>query len=177
MILATGPSFEATLLGSAVVATVVSGIVVFALETRRARKDRQRQLFGEAFAAITAYREFPRKVRRRDKDKPAEERVRLSDALSDVQQDLDRYRALLRVEAPHVAAAYASLVIQTRRVAGAYIKDAWERPAAQTDGDVSTPDIDLSELDAVDNAYLHEVSDHLAALPRSLRRSWRSLRQ
>jgi hypothetical protein len=123
---------------------------------------------------VTAYREFPRKVRRRNKNDEAGERVRISDALSDVQQRLEYYRAVLRVEAPYVGAAYATLVAETRKVAGPYIKEAWGSPPAQTDADVSVPDIDLSALDAVDDAYLHEVGDHLAIPPRWLRRRWRA---
>jgi hypothetical protein len=168
-----------TLLTSAVIAALVAGLatlVTFALSGRRERKDRQRQVFAAAFGAVAAYREFPFIVRRRDASNDAAERVRISSSLSDVQQQLVRHRAILRVEAPRVGKSYDTLVSETRRHAGGHISDAWERPAPKDDRDVSVQDVDLSALDAFDDAYLVEVADHLAALPGWVRRAERRLR-
>lgn len=168
-----------TVLTSAVVAAVVSGaitLVTFALGGRRERKDRQRQVFADAFAAIAAYREFPFMVRRRNPDDDGAERVRLSSALSEVQQKLVQYRATLRVEAPRVARPYDALVAETRKVAGGYISDAWHRDAAKNDDEVSVRDVDLSALDPLDNSYLRTVSDHLSPCPWWICVAWRWVR-
>lgn len=177
MIMATDT--DTTLLTSAVVAAGVSGLVTlanFAFGGRRARKDRQRQVFGDAFGAVAAYREYPYIVRRRDMEAEAAERVRISTGLSDVQQRLTQYRASLRVEAPRVAKPYGVLVVETRKLAGRYISDAWHRAAPKSDDEVSVRDVDLSALDVLDDEYLLAVSDHLSLLPWWLCVAWRWVR-
>src|SRR5438093_11643603 len=96
----TSSDWVAPAIVAAVVAAAVS-LTTFALAGRRARLDRQRQLFAEAFEAVSEYREYPFIVRRRRKDALAEERARISSELSRVQAKLNSYRARLRVEAPH----------------------------------------------------------------------------
>ena len=64
-------------LASAVVAALVSATVALltlALNGRRARLDRQRQLFAAAFDAAITYREYVFIVRRRAKDKDGKTR-------------------------------------------------------------------------------------------------------
>jgi hypothetical protein len=108
---------------AAVVAGSVSLTTVWITEARRA-KDRRRKLLAEAFAAAVRYREFVYRVRRRKDDGP-DERIRLSEALSEVQEQLNNYAALLRVEAPCVSKAYSDLVAATREIAGRQIARAW----------------------------------------------------
>jgi hypothetical protein len=173
MIVADTTITTTTLLTSAVVSAIVAGIVAlatFALGGRRERKDRQRQVFADAYAATAAYREFPFMIRRRNANDDAGERVRLSNALSEVQQQLVQHQAVLRVEAPGVARSYTELVRKTRQVAGSYISDAWKRPPPADDTGVSIQDIDLSALDEFDDVYLREVADHIAQLPAWIHR-------
>jgi hypothetical protein len=92
-----------SLLQSTVVAAFVAGAVSLSalwVAGRRARQDRQRQLFAAAFEACIAYREFPYIVRRRRGDDAAAERVRISGELSEVQRRLESYNAMIRVEGP-----------------------------------------------------------------------------
>ena len=63
-------SWWAPAIVAAIVAAAVS-LTTFALAGRRARLDRQRQLFAEAFEAVMEYREYPFIVLRRNKDDPA----------------------------------------------------------------------------------------------------------
>src|SRR5581483_1433901 len=114
---------------SALVAAVVAGFVslltLWITEARRA-KDRRRKLLAEAFGAAVRYREFAYRVRRR-RDDGLDERVRLSEALSEVQERLNTYEALLRVEAPCVSKTYSDLIAAVREIAGRQIAEAWEQ--------------------------------------------------
>lgn len=154
----------------AAVAAAVS-LTTFALAGRRARLDRQRQVFAEAFQAAMEYREYPHIVRRRSSDDPAGERRRISSALSDVQARLNAYQARLRIEDPFVGKRYGELVAETRRVAGGMIKQAWNEPPADDDAAIHAPaSFDFSPLAPSDDAYLQAVKDHLSLLPASLLR-------
>lgn len=90
----------------AVIAAVIAGVIAvitLMVNGRRARADRQRELFGAAFGDVSSYCEYPYIVRRRRHDLPEEERIRITTELSDVQRKLNHNRAVLRVEAPRVA--------------------------------------------------------------------------
>ena len=66
---------NSSLWAPAVVAAIVAAAVsltTFALTTRRARLDRQRQVFGDAFEAVMDYREYPFIVRRRNPQRAGE---------------------------------------------------------------------------------------------------------
>lgn len=155
------------ILGPTVVAALVAGAIslgTFMVAGRRARQDRQRQLFADAFEMVSRYREFPFMVRRRR----ADDRSRLSDDLSLVQAKLSSYRARLRVEAPTVGRIYAELVDATRRIAGAMIRDAWNTPPIETDEQIHSPGLDFSGLDPYEQRYLDAASDHLGWLPPTL---------
>jgi hypothetical protein len=159
-----------SLLGSAVVAAAIAAVVslvTLAWNARRDRQDRQRRVFADAFEACILSREFPFIVRRRNADDLAAERARITLDLSRLQARLDSGKAILRVEAPRVGAAYAELVRETRRIAGAYISKAWDEPPLAADANVHIEGMDYTDLEQFDDAYLGEVSDHpllLAAL-------------
>jgi hypothetical protein len=74
----------------------------------------------------------------------------------------------LTVEAPRVGGTYATLVAETRRVAGPHISAACDLPPLAADADVHVEGIDYSELCPSDDAYLNEVGDRLSLLPRWL---------
>jgi hypothetical protein len=168
-------SSNASWWSSAVVAAVVAGAVSLTtlwITGRRAERERRRKLLAEAFQAPVAYREFVFRVRRR-KDDSAEERVRISDALNEVQARLNYYEAILRVEAPRVSMAYSELVRATRDIAGRQISEAWERELITADTAAHIPDVDFSGLERVEEAYLREVGDFLSFGPWWL---WRAVR-
>ncbi len=165
--MATGDS-GVSLLQSGVVAALVAAAVslatVWATE-RRARQDRQRQLFADAFETCVSYGEFAYIVRRRANDS-VEERIRISDALSEVQRRLRALEARLRVEAPRVAVRYTQLVAATRRVAGTQIKTGWQASPIAHDETGNIKDVDFSPLADDQDAYLNAVRDHLSLVPR-----------
>ena len=137
-----------------------------------ARSRRIQQNFATAFEAITAYREYLYIVRRRDPatDTAAEERVRISGDLSNVQANIELHRARLKIEDEYVGLRYEQLVKETKRVPGGLIRKAWNEPGVGADSDIHAPHIDMSELDTYDNAYLVAVRDHLGPWWAPLRR-------
>lgn len=162
----------------AVIAAVIAGViavVTLIVNGRRARSDRQRELFGAAFGDVASYCEFPFIVRRRRHDRPEEERVRISSELSEVQRTLNHNRAVLQVEAPRVARTYIALVSAARTTAGASIRQGWDLTPITADTDIHITDVDLNAIQPFEDAYLTAVADHLALAPRWLRAAGRSV--
>jgi hypothetical protein len=162
----------------AIIAAAIAGViavVTLIVNGRRARSDRQRELFGSAFGDVSSYCEYPYIVRRRRHDQPVEERIRITTELSDVQRKLNHNRAVLQVEAPRVARAYIALVDATRRIAGAAIHDGWDLAPITADTSVHVNDVDLSGIKPYEDAYLTAAADHLALTPWWLRATARRL--
>ena len=136
----------------------------------RNRIARQRQEFSKAFAACVAYEEFPYIVRRRRNNAPQDERVRISSEFSIIQRELAYYSAWLATESKNVSRAYENLVAQLREIAGAKIREAWVTPPIDSDSDMNMPDLGLSVLKPLKEAYLLEVAYHLSGVPRLVRR-------
>lgn len=156
----------------AIIAAVITGVIAvitLIINGRRARSDRQRELFGAAFGDVATYCEFPYIVRRRRHDQPEEERGRISTELSDVQRKLNHNRAVLRVEAPRVARAYAALVGAAKATAGASIREGWDLAPISADTEIHVTDVDLSAVQPFQDAYLTAVADHVALTPSWLR--------
>lgn len=157
-----------SVLVSAGVAGAVSLLTLFVAGQRESRS-RRRSTYAEALAVTVAYREFPYAIRRRRQDAASEERIRISEALREVQRDLAFHEAWIRLEAsPKTVAAYETLVTQTRRIAGGYMHDAWNAPAAISDADMNILGIDYSDLASPEEDFVSEVRDDL-----SWRRLWR----
>ena len=161
---------------SAVTAAVIGGAVsllALALNTiisnLRDRIARQRQEFSKAFAACVAYEEFPYVVRRRRSDVPQDERVRISSELSIIQRELAYYSAWLATQSTNVSKTYETLVTKLREIAGARIREAWLTPPINSDSGMNMPDLGLSELKLLKEAYLQEVVYHLSVIPRPIR--------
>ena len=164
-----------------VIAAAVTGafsILIFAITNwrngERERLNRGRQVFSEAYLAIQEYKEFPYVIRRRRKEAPEEERVRISSELRRIQSDLAFYSAWLRTESPYVHRSFSELLEQVRQIAGIAMHDAWLEPAAEGDSEMNMPDLGLSALVPYESAYLNEVVDYLSFWPRWLRRLCRN---
>jgi hypothetical protein len=146
------------------VVAAVTALVVLWVSGLRVERARRRQAYAEALEATLAYREFAYAVRRRRHDAPSEERVRLSEGLREVQRDIARHEALMRIErAGRVAATYRRLVAKTREVAGGYIRQAWNSPPIEADEQMSVPGgLDFSTLDPFEAEFLDAVRHDLA---------------
>lgn len=154
------------LLTGAVIAAVIGAVVNTALARRKSLEEeraRVRGVFAEAFEAVAAYKEFPYAIRRRRHDEPAAERVRLAEAMSEVQAKLSYYLAWSKAESPEVGHAYAELVTELRKVAGKACHDAWLAPAATADADMNIPPavVDLGGLRSFEDAYVAASAKHL----------------
>jgi hypothetical protein len=158
------------------VATIGGAISLLALAInafisgRRDRLGRQRQEFSKAFSACVAYEEFPYVVRRRRNDAPQSERIRISSDLSMIQRELAYYSAWLATESRDVSKAYEALVAKLREVAGVKIREAWLTAPIDSDNDMNMPDLGLSVLKPLKEAYLLEVNLHLSLIPRPIHR-------
>lgn len=151
----------AALIAAAVAASI--NLLVLAAVGLREERRRRRDFYAIALEGTLAYREFAYAIPRRRHDALAEERVRISEALRQVQRDFVRAESLMRVErATKVAAAYRRLVAKTREVAGGYMRDAWARDPITTDAEMNTRSgLDFSRLDDFEMAYLDAVDEDL----------------
>lgn len=127
---------------------------------RQRRRAEQARLYADAYTAVQAYKEFPYVVRRRNADDPAGERLRISESLRTIQQDLAFHAAWVTLHSPAVAQAFDTLVAETRRVAGGLIQHAWTQPAIDADADMNIPDIgpQLAGLTDHEEAFLAAVA-------------------
>lgn len=160
---------------AAVLAALVTGLVlgVQARIIRRAQlRERKQELFASAYEVSIQYAEMAYAVRRRRADAAAEERVRLSEQLREIQSRLTWHEAWVRFETPEVGAAYDELVACTRTVAGQSMKDAWSSAPAADDTAMVIPTsvIDLRALADVRERYMAAVEAHLRPRGRARRR-------
>lgn len=154
-----------------IVASVVSGgiaLLTFWATGVRQERARRRQLYADALAVLVAYREFAYVIRRRrgatrsHEHTPGDERIRISEALREIQKDIAYFNSWIQTEArSDVPKKYGELVAHTRRVAGGYMRDAWNAPPLDNDAGMNIPDIDYTPLKEYEQAYLDAVKQSL----------------
>jgi hypothetical protein len=172
---------------TAAIATIVAALVSGAISLCtfwaggvRKEQERRRALHADALAALVSYREFAYVIRRRRAPIPGheeiagEERVRISEALRGVQKEIAYFSAWVRSEAnTELADSYATLVGQTRRVAGGYMRDAWNAEPLGDDTGMNIADIDFRPLTEYETAYMDAVQGSLGfwqvAFPRPVK--------
>lgn len=122
-----------------------------------------RTVFAEAFSAYAEYKEYPYVIRRRNSEKPGEERVRISEQIRQTQERLSYYMAWTRAESSDVGRAYVALLDQMRSSAGAAMKEAWQQPAVADDAamNITSSQVNLDALQAYENAYSAAIEKHL----------------
>ncbi len=159
----------AAILSGAFLAGLVAAGINILLARRKSREEERNRLrttFAAAFAAYSAYKEFPYAIRRRRADIPGEERIRLSEALRAIQADLAYHVAWTAAESRTVGEAYANLIQEVRRAAGVAMHDAWKAPPNDSDDTMNIPPtvVDLSSLAPYEAEYIEAVRTHLRAL-------------
>lgn len=174
------PAEQSTNCDSALIAALIAAFVAAMVAlagywqtSQLNRQDRQRQLFAEAYAATRSYREFPFIVRRRVEGSSTAE---ITTRLSDCQVEMDKFMGLLLVESLRVGEAYTHLITETRRIAGTEIAAAWESRPQSPKAAPHVREVDLTELEPTDSAYLAAVRDHLSVAPVALLRLSRRIR-
>ena len=176
-----------------IIGAIITGAVsllIFVLSSAWAahqeRLARQRRIYAKAFSLIAQYSEYPLVVRRRRTSQREAERIRISSELRKVQEELTFHSAWLRLESHDVAAAYDSMLTQTRAVAGALMQAAWEKEPIESDSAMNLPEIAacLAKLNPARERYLEEVRAEPSLSPkwlhgwhrgRPIKKLWRRL--
>jgi hypothetical protein len=142
-------------------ASIVNLLGIVAIGLRQDRQ-RRRELYANALEATLAYREFAYAVPRRRFGARPEERVRISEAMREVQRDLAGAESLMKIErGDEVRAAYSRLVAETRRIAGGYIREAWQTEPITDDRAMNVAG-GLDFIDASEQQYLATIGRDLA---------------
>jgi hypothetical protein len=129
------------------------------------RRDRRRELYADALSTCMEYEEFPFVIYRRNGKKPEDERLRISEALRDVQKHIAYHQSWLRTESMSVADKYDELVSTLRSVAGEEMKKRWKAAPIKKDADmIVAPKFDWSAITAKEASYLKAVRKQLAPL-------------
>jgi hypothetical protein len=143
---------------------------------RRAERERLRTLYAAGWSAVQAYKEMAFAVRRRNIEDRAAERVRLSEAIRQIQSDLSFHQALIGRERSHsVATDYNALVAETRLIAGGIIRRSWNGDPITSDNQMHSPEIaaELQVLKPFEDGYLSAVAEAVrgrSLLPRRHKR-------
>jgi hypothetical protein len=157
------------LVSGAFLAALITASINIWLARRKSHEEERNRLraaFAEAFATYSAYKELPYAIRRRRADQPAEERIRLSETLREIQSRLAYHQAWTLLESPAVGATYQDLVDRLRATAGLAMNQAWTAPPLDNDAGMNIPPsvIDLRSLREHETAYLKAVAAHLTDL-------------
>jgi hypothetical protein len=136
-------------------------LVTLLVNGRRAERDRLRALYAAGWAAVQAYKEMAFAIRRRNAEQRAAERVRLSEALREIQNQLSYHEALIgRERSGKVAVEYCALVAKTREIAGGIIRRSWNEEPIASDKEMHSPEIatELQALVPFEEQYLDAVA-------------------
>jgi hypothetical protein len=127
----------------------------------RSNRERRRELFAGGWAAVQSYKEMAFAIRRRSSADRAGERVRLSEALREIQRDISFHEAMIgRDPSDDVVVAYSELVKKTREVAGGIVKRSWDEEPITSDREMHAPEIatELQTLRPYEDTYLDQVA-------------------
>lgn len=165
----TNPVFNATVVVAYI--GLLGTLLTIAVNGYKARTARKREQFAEALSTVLEYWEFPYVVRRRRHDQPEAERVRISEAMRDVQRRLAFHQAWIRTESQTVSKVFDELVVQTRTVIGGQIRQAWESPPITSDPQMNISDVTFDGLTNIQDRYLAAVDAELSLWPIAARES------
>ncbi|HVP03706.1 MAG TPA: hypothetical protein VMT10_14140 [Solirubrobacteraceae bacterium] len=150
-------------------------MIILIVNGRRARRERLQELYAGGWAAVQAYKEMAFAIRRRNIDDRSGERVRLSEAMRDIQKDLAYHDALIgRERSGRVATEYRNLVLKTREIAGGIVRRSWNNEPIRSDTEMHSPEIasELAALQPFEDGYMDAVADELGGWWQRLRVKW-----
>ncbi|MCX4097389.1 hypothetical protein [Nocardia sp. alder85J] len=126
-----------------------------------ARRDRRRQMYGEAFRAALEWREMLYRVRRRDNTDEGERVV--IDKFHDLQERLDYYEGWIGSESKYMRRSYRKLIQEAKKATRALIRDAWDNPGKKGNSDSNDEHPMISP--EVQDGFLRDVRHHLSLQP------------
>lgn len=147
---------------------LVGVIITLTVNGCRAERERLRELYASGWAAVQAYKEMAFAVRRRNAEDRAAERVRLSEAMREIQKDMAYYEALIgRERSGRGAAEYRILIVKTREIAGGVIRRSWNEEPIASDDEMHSPQIasELGPLRLFEDSYMNAVAERLGGVP------------
>ena len=113
---------------------------------------------------MQAYKEMAFAIRRRNTEDRASERVRLSEAMREIQKDISFHHALIgRERSGRAAAEYRNLVAKTREIAGEIIHRSWNEEPIAADSEMHSPEIaaELAAIKPFEDGYMDAVAGEL----------------
>lgn len=146
---------------------LIGVLITLVVNGRRGERERLRGLYAGGWAAVQAYKEMAFAIRRRNSDDRAAERVRLSEALREIQKDLAYHEALIgRERSGDVATEYRVLIAKTREIAGGIIKRSWDEEPITSDKEMHSPEIaaELEPLKHFEERYMSAVAGTVSNL-------------
>ena len=156
--------------GIAATATVSAAIIAALAAYLATRRDRRRQLYGEALKAALGWREMLYRVRRRQKSNQAD----LVDKFHDLQEQLTYYQGWIGSESRYVARSYRRLVKAVKDGTQELITATWNEPIRELPGN-ALPTDEHPSFDVEADAFLRDVRGHLSPWkPRKIGVYWRN---
>jgi hypothetical protein len=152
--------------GAVVVALVTASAAFFA-----SKRDRRRQLYGEAYKAALAWKEMLYRVRRRQANKTAD----LMERSHDLQEEIYYYTGWIGSESKLLQRSYVKLVQKIKEETRAPLKAAWESDPPSSVQWKSLESETHPDIDSAADEFLRDVRSHLSVwqVPRILL-LWRS---
>jgi hypothetical protein len=153
-----GPSWWVPLAGVAasVLAATIAGLFVW----YKAREERRRTLYSNAYKAAMSWVEMVYRVRRRCDGQEQE----LVGRFHDAQEDISYHEGWLATEAPALGRSYCTLVAAVRAAASPLIQDAWKEPVRAL-GEHTREADRHPDVRAAREAFLLDVREHLSIWP------------
>jgi hypothetical protein len=146
---------------TAAISAVAVALLSASLARVFARRDRRRQMYGEAFRTALEWREMLYRVRRRDNTDEGNRAV--VDKFHDLQERLDYYEGWIGSESKYMRLSYQKLVAASKSVTISHIQAAWNTPGKK--GNADPNDVHPTVQESVRSAYLRDVRGHLSFQP------------
>lgn len=169
------PVFAFVLLGldfsnPAVAAAAITAAVTILLAILRAvalwstgKRDRQRELYSQAYKTAMAWREMLYRVRRRADGDEAERA--LIDRFHELQEEIDYYQGWTASESKWMGRSFCRLVAGIKEATRELIRLAWAEPKRRTAAESVREADGHPATDAARDTFLKDIRNHLSLFP------------
>lgn len=142
-------------------ATILAATLTACWTTVRGRKDRQRELYGQAYEVAMAWREMVYRVRRRAEGAEAEQA--LVDRFHQLQEKIDFYQGWIGSESVFMCRSYATLVGEIKNLTQAEINLAWGETVRRTPVGGLLPDDKHPDVSDPSARFLKDARSHVSS--------------